>query len=101
MSSTPITRDSEVMYSKRELDSKFSEIIETLGRIEAQTTKHNGRLKKGEENWAFTKGALSILTLLVLPILAWAIYVLVNIDTRIHEAIIDAATDYVQDSRPQ
>lgn len=38
----------EVDYTNRELDSKFNLIMETLHRIEAQTTKTNGRVSKLE-----------------------------------------------------
>lgn len=37
-------------YTKRELDFHFSEIKETLARIEAQTIRTNGRVNKCEEN---------------------------------------------------
>lgn len=35
-------------YSKREFDHMFSDIKDSLNRIEAQTVKHNGRLTKVE-----------------------------------------------------
>lgn len=52
-------------YSKREIDEKFTDIQASLGRIEVQTTKHNGRLTK-IERWMYTViGAISILAFLV------------------------------------
>lgn len=86
-------------YTNRELDSKFNDIMAGLERIETQTTKHNGRLKKGEENWAFTKGALAILTTIFVPMLGYALYVMVTLDSRIQTAIINAAQEYAQDSQ--
>ena len=56
---------SDQPYTNRELDHHFAEIKETLGRIETQTLKTNGRVTKCEEtisnlktsgkvaNWAF------------------------------------------------
>ena len=38
----------EAPYQNREIDEKFKDIMESLGRIEIQTTKHNGRLTKVE-----------------------------------------------------
>lgn len=49
-------------YSKREIDEKFTDIKESLNRIEVQTTKHNGRLTRIEK-WQYTViGATSVLT---------------------------------------
>ena len=38
----------EIDYTNRELDSKFSLIMEALHRIEEQTTKTNGRVTRLE-----------------------------------------------------
>lgn len=37
-------------YQNREIDEKFTDIKDTLLRIEAQTTKTNGRVNKLERN---------------------------------------------------
>lgn len=37
-------------YANREIDEKFTDIKDTLLRIEAQTTKTNGRVNKLERN---------------------------------------------------
>ena len=48
-------------YSKRELDEKFSDLKESLDRIEAQTIRHNNRLTKMEK-WIYTMaGAITML----------------------------------------
>lgn len=55
-------------YSNRELDTHFSDIKETLARIEEQTIKTNGRVSK-LENWrSYTAGAVAIICLVVVPI---------------------------------
>ncbi len=52
-------------YSKREIDEKFTDIKESLNRIEVQTVKHNSRLTKVEK-WMYTCiGGLTILSFLV------------------------------------
>lgn len=43
----PMTKDD---YSNRELDSHFSLVKDALQRIEAQTTKTNGRVTRLERN---------------------------------------------------
>jgi hypothetical protein len=49
-------------YSNREIDRMFEEIQSSLGRIEAQTVKHNGRLSRLEK-WMFAcGGAITVLT---------------------------------------
>jgi hypothetical protein len=54
-------------YTNRELDSHFTEIKETLKRIEAQTMKTNGRVT-ALENWKyFITGLVTLLILLKLP----------------------------------
>ena len=39
----------EEPYKNREIDEKFGDIMDALGRIEGQTIKHNGRLTKVEK----------------------------------------------------
>lgn len=59
----------EIPFSNRELNEKFTDIRETLAQILEQTKRTNGRISK-LENWrAYVIGALSILTVLVLPII--------------------------------
>lgn len=42
--------ENEIPYSNREVREMFDHISETLSRIEAQTTKTNGRVTKLEED---------------------------------------------------
>lgn len=58
-------------YSNREIDRMFSEIQDTLKRIEEQTTRTNGRVSK-LENWRnYIGGALAVISFIVLPLISW------------------------------
>ena len=56
-------------YLNRELDEKFSDIKEALERIEAQTTRTNGRVGRLEHWQAYVIGFCACITLLILPVL--------------------------------
>ena len=81
----------EVPYSNRELDQHFNEIKEFLVRIEAQTTRTNGRVTKIEAEYVerkdiiplyqwstYSKGAVAVLVAIVLPILGFLSYQVVT-----------------------
>lgn len=54
-------------YSNRELDTKFSSIIEFLTDIKTQTTKTNGRVNKLERNILIIACILGTVVLLKFP----------------------------------
>jgi len=56
-------------YSKRELDEKFIDIKDALGRIERQTTATNGKVASLILWRAYVVGALAVLTTFVLPLI--------------------------------
>ena len=81
-------------YSKREIDEKWSDISDSLTRIEVQTTTTNGRVS-ALEKWKYVgMGATSVLTLVVVPILAWALWVLVNIQGQVQNAVDTSLAAY-------
>lgn len=79
---------------KREIDEKFDDIKDSLNRIEVQTTKHNGRLTATEKRQYLEMGAVAILTGVVVPILGWALIVLVNINNIVHQSVAEALSAY-------
>jgi hypothetical protein len=60
-------------YSNREIDTHFAEVKEYLQRIEAQTTRTNGRVTKLESWKSLLIGGWSIVLFFVIPlVIAWA-----------------------------
>lgn len=64
----------EAPYSNREFREFISEIREQLVRIEAQTTKTNGRVTYLEHKNSYVNGALKIIGVVVIPIFAFLAY---------------------------
>ncbi len=81
-------------YMKREIDEKFGDIKDSLARIELQTTKHNGRLTSVEKTQYLAMGGVGVLAIIVIPILGWALIVLVNIDNTVHNSVDQALSAY-------
>lgn len=84
----------EVPYNNREIDHHVADIRASLSRIEMQTTMTNGRVNKLEKWRAFLAGCMTVLTAVVVPILGWALWVLVNIQGQVHNAVDDALSAY-------
>lgn len=81
-------------YMKREIDEKFEDIKDSLDRIEIQTTKHNGRLTSVEKMQYLAIGGVSVLSVVVIPILGWALFVLVNVNTTVDKQVAQALSVY-------
>jgi transcriptional antiterminator len=78
---------SDIPYSNREIDAHFAEIKEYLIRIEAQTTRTNGRVTKIESDhvtraefeevstWkSYATGAVAVIVAIILPLLTYFAY---------------------------
>lgn len=109
---TPSDMATERAYSKRELDDKFKNIDilirekhddqmikigdlkVSLNQVVEQTTKTNGRVNK-QEQWRYTMvGAIGVLTLIIVPIMGWGLYTLVNIQSTITDSVNAALSSY-------
>lgn len=78
---------SELAFTNRELTAMFDELKNGNDRIEQQTIKHNGRMTKMERWQSYMMGAFSVLTIVIVPILAWALYSLVKLPETIQDAL--------------
>ncbi len=84
-------------YSNRELDGFHDRILEELTQIKTQTTATNGRLRSTEKRQATFMGGLIVLSIVVVPILVWALSELVglsNIEYRIQNGIQQELSQY-------
>lgn len=81
-------------FTNREISAMFDVIKEGNDRIEHQTTMHNGRMTKIERWQAYITGAFSILTLIVVPILGWALYTIVQLPNTMQHTIQKALSVY-------
>ena len=67
---------------------------ESLERIETQTIKTNGRVNSLEKSKYLMIGGLGVLVAIVVPILTWALLVLVNINNQVQTAVTTALSAY-------
>lgn len=88
----------ETPFKNREIKTMFEEVKKDLVEIKTQTTKTNGTVadinkwRERVNGGAIATGAF--LSVIVMPVLAWAIYVLVNINQTIHQSIDEALSAY-------
>lgn len=88
----------EAPFQNREIKEMFNEVKKDLSDIKTQTTKTNGSVADINK-WRERVNGGSIvagvfMTIVVMPILAWAIYVLVNINSVIHQSVDEALSAY-------
>lgn len=81
-------------FKNREILEMFSDVKKDLKEIKVQTTMHNGRMTKVERWQAYMSGGMTVLTVIVVPILGWALWVLSNIQGQVHSAVDEALSAY-------
>lgn len=88
----------EMPYTNREIRERWHDTSNSLQEILGQTTRTNGAvadINKWRER--INGGAIVagfFLTLVIIPILTWAVYVLVNIDATVQSSIVKALSVY-------
>lgn len=70
-------------YSNREIDDKWGEIANALSRIEIQTRMTNGKVADLQKWRYILTGGMSVLTTILLPILAWSLWTLVQLENKL------------------
>jgi len=92
-------------YSKREIDGFQHDVRESLQRIEVDMNNGfkevhkkqdltNGNVTRLQLWRSFISGAVSILAIIIVPMLGWALWVLVNIQGQVGNAVDDALSAY-------
>lgn len=95
----------DIPYSNRELDQKFDQltdamaemkedIMQVLERIEAQTTKTNGRVSKLEGWRAWITGGLAVSGIIILPLATYVLYEVANLHDTVQAAVQTALIPY-------
>lgn len=82
----------------------FDDVTKDVSKILEQTTKTNGSVADINRWRERLNGALSasgvFMALVVLPILAWSLYVLSNLPNTVHSAVDDALSVYTITNDP-
>ena len=81
-------------FSNREIKEMFGDLCSKLDRIETQTNRTNGRVSNLEIWRGGIVGGISVLVVIVVPLLAWALYTLSNIQDGTQRAVDAALSAY-------
>lgn len=84
----------ESPFSNREIREMIGDVTKTLTRIELQTTLTNGKVAELQKWRYIMMGAISVITVIVIPLLSWALYTLSNINNIVHESVDQALSSY-------
>ena len=79
-------------FSNREIKEMFSDMCSKLDRIEAQTNRTNGRVSSLEIWRGGMVGGMAVLSVIVVPLLGWALYTLTTINGKVESSTQSAIT---------
>jgi len=85
-------------FTNREIREMFEDVNQKLDRIETQTTKTNGSVAdlnrwRERANGAFWASGVFMATV-ILPILGWALYTILQVPHTVHQSIDEALSAY-------
>lgn len=86
----------KAMFKEHAVDDhkSFGDIKSSIDGLTTEVKKTNGSVR-GLQIWkAYITGGLAVLTAVVVPVLAWALFVLSSIDTHVSRAVSDALSVY-------
>lgn len=84
----------EEPFKNREIREMFSDLQKGQERIESQVRLTNGRVTLLEQ-WKYVGiGAISVITVIILPLLSWALWVLANMQGQVQLAVDNALAAY-------
>ena len=95
---TSYNMETSIPYNNREIKEMFNDLKTGQDRIESQVIKTNGRVTTLEK-WRYTiLGGMAVSTMVVIPILGWSLYTLVNLQDKVniatHTAVAQALSAY-------
>jgi hypothetical protein len=87
-----ISREFELIH--KSLKSVHDEMSSGFTKVTSRQDVANGRTKTNELRIAMAMGGLAILGVTAVPLLSWALYTLVNIDSSVREVVTQELSHY-------
>ena len=86
----------KAMYREHAIsdNENFTSIKEAIEGLTVEVKKTNGSVRNLQLWKAYITGGMTVLTLIVVPLLGWALYILANIQGQVHNAVDQALSAY-------